>query len=286
MDLESLAIKVSRSENLPALPQVVNTVLKMADDPTSSPIAMERAIERDTGLTAKLLRVASSSFYGGNQVTSVARAISVLGLNTVRSLVLALSMQTMSSSRMVVRNFDKKAYWQHCLATATAARILGKLLMPLKVEELYSAAMMHDIGLLVLERFAPQVLEQSIKLAMEENIPLEEAERQLFEFDHAEVGKLLADRWDLSPVLSNAIAYHHNVMEDLETSETTNVIAGANVLAHQCGFATIQGKNRPVPEMEPSVTMTINMPEDQLEIIRNVLVQEVNRTQESMLSAA
>lgn len=282
VDLESVAIKLSRSENLPALPHVVGAVMKLADDPAASPKALERILERDTGLTAKLLRVANSSYYGGNHVPSVGRAISVLGLNTVKSLVLALSMQSVSASKSASPSFNKVNYWQHSLAVATAARILGKLLAPMRAEELYSAAIMHDIGLIVLERFAPDELEEAFKLAYAENIPLIDAEQATYGFDHSHVGGLLAEKWSLSEGLRNAITYHHRVDEDPDCSELTHIVSAADTLAHQCGFSTLAPNSNCDAQFHPAALISVTIPDEQLEVIRNVLTLEVRRAQEQL----
>lgn len=282
MDLQSVAIKISRSENLPILPQVVTAVMKLADDPQGSPKALERAIERDASLTAKLLKVANSTYYGGNSVPSVGRAISVLGLNTVRQLILALSMHTMTSQKGCDKSLDRIAFWQHSLATGTAARILAKLKMPMKAEEMYSAGMMHDIGIVVMERFAPEELAEAIKVASSEGIELHEAEQRLFGFDHGEIGGLLAEKWRLNPTVRNAIQYHHAPEQDTETPDTTLLISVANTLAHQCGFSTLPVPGNPQCKMDPLIDAQLGMPEDQLEVIRTVLQQEVKRAQDAL----
>ena len=286
MDLESVAIKLSRSENLPALSNVVCSVMKLADDPTVSPTALEKVIEQDTGLTAKLLRVASSSYYGGVQVPSVGRAVSVLGIDTVKSLVLAISMQSLSSGESSVKGFDKVAFWQHSLAAALAARILGKLRLPVSAEELYSAAMLHDIGFIVMERFLPNELSAAMTLAQEAKIELHEAERQTLGFDHTEVGGLLAEKWGLSDHMYHAIRYHHSVMEDPMNYETTHIVSASNTLAHQCGFSTFPLPPEFVPEFDFMVLSTVDLPEEQLEIIRIVLNQEVRRAQDHLMISA
>jgi HD-like signal output (HDOD) protein len=260
--------------------------MRLADDPSASPKALERVLEKDTGLTAKLLRVANSSYYGGNQVPSVGRAISILGLNTVKSLVLALSMQSISTGKSTIRSFDKVAYWQHSLASATAARILGKLLMPMRAEELYSAAMMHDIGLIVMEKFIPDELEKAFTLANNERIKLHEAERESLGFDHAEVGGLLAEKWGLSEHLHHAIRYHHSVEDDPMNYETTHIVSASNTLAHQCGFSTFPLPPGYTPELDQLVLSTVDLPDEQLEVIRSVLSQEVRRAQDNLMIKA
>lgn len=277
VDLQSIAIKLSRSENLPVLSQVASSIIKLADDPSASPKALERMLEREPAICAKILKVANSAYYGSNVVPSIGRAISVLGMNTVRSLVTTIVYHQMMSGKSQAPLFSKIEFWKHSLATATAARILGKLKMPLKAEELYSAGMMHDIGILVMERFAPELLQDSMRKAVEDGIPLLEAEQMTCGFTHPEVGLLLADRWNLTPTLKGAIRYHHEPIADQETMETTALISAANTLAHQCGFKTLRSKD--VDEFDMIAADAINMPEDQLEVIRNVLHQEVTRAE-------
>jgi HD-like signal output (HDOD) protein len=285
VDLQSVAIKLSRSENLPVLSQVAQAVIKLADDPNASPKALERLMERDASISAKILKVANSSYYGSNQVASVGRAISVLGLNTVKSLVTSIAYQQVLTGKPLAPSFDKVALWRHSLATATAARILGKLKLPLKAEELYSAGMMHDVGLMVMERFAPEELEQCLKTAIEERAPLHEVERRILGFDHAEVGGLLADCWSLTPTVRNAILYHHNPIMDETSHETTALVSAANTLAHQCGFSILPEIR--LGEFDPVAQSILDLPEDQLEVIRNVLQLEISRAQEAFhLTAA
>src|SRR5262249_24324776 len=154
---------ISRSENLPVLPQIVSQVLKLADDVEASPKDMERIIERDPAITAKLLRVANSSYYGLHQVSSTGRAISMLGMNAVRSLVVGVAYQQIIAGRTQASHFNKLEYWRHSLGVATAARILAKLKAPMLSEEMYVAGMMHDVGLLVLDRFQPMELDKAVR---------------------------------------------------------------------------------------------------------------------------
>src|SRR5271157_330857 len=98
---------LARSENLPVLPQVVSSVLRLADDPDASPKEMERIIERDPGITAKILRVANSAYYGMSQVPTIGRALTALGMNNVRSLVVGVAYQQVISGREMAAHFSK-----------------------------------------------------------------------------------------------------------------------------------------------------------------------------------
>ncbi|MBC8065896.1 MAG: HDOD domain-containing protein, partial [Chlorobia bacterium] len=137
VNLQSLEIKIARSENLPVLPQIVSQIMKLADDPDASPKEMEQIIERDPAVTAKILRVANSSYYGVNNIPSIARAISMLGMNTIRSLIIGVAYQQIISGRTFASHFNKLEFWRHSLGVGTGSRILSKIKIPLSAEELY-----------------------------------------------------------------------------------------------------------------------------------------------------
>lgn len=284
MDIASLEIKIARSENLPVLPQIVGQVLKLADDPNSSAMSMERVIERDAAITAKLLRVASSSYYGVPNVQSISRAISVLGMNSIRTQVVGIAYQQIISGKPNAAHFNKADFWTHSLAVATIARILGKLRAPGKSEELFCAGMLHDIGLLVLDRFAPAELDEAVKLARDEGIPLHEAEKQLFDFHHGEVGGLLAEKWGLPRALKNAIKYHHDWQDDSDEMMTTAFIAVANDLAKQAGFRA--GSPDIDEGLDDDAVKLIAIAPEQLEVIKPVIAQDVEKAQEAYKIAA
>jgi HD-like signal output (HDOD) protein len=279
VDLSSLEIKLARSENLPVLPQVVSSVLRLADDPDASPREMEKIIERDPGITAKILRVANSAYYGLNQVPSIGRALTALGMNTVRSLVVGVAYQQVMAGREMASHYSKLEFWRHSLAVASACRILGKLKMPGRSEELYGAGMMHDVGMLVMDRFYPNEFDAAIKAAQAELIPLHDVEVGMYGFDHTEVGALLAEKWGLTDIMRHAIRYHHSPYEDAEHADTTAIVNLANGLAHQSGLTN----NVPLPtvELDEFAIAAVEVPEEQFGAIRNVLVQEVIRAQEA-----
>lgn len=275
--MESLALRVKRSENLPMLSQIANTVLRLADNPTSSAKEIEKAIERDLALASKILKVANSPYYGVQGVSSIARAVSVLGMNTVRSLVVSLSYQQMISTRSQAQKFRRTEFWSHSIGVAITSRIIGKMLMPQKAEELYLAGLMHDIGMLVLDRFLPTDLDVALYTAQNRKIPLHMAEKLILEYDHAQVGGLLAERWGLSKVISNAIKHHHSVENDHETQLTTSIVAIANNLTHKAGISNQESVA--TDTLDQFALQILNITEEQLDVISQVMVQEVAKAQ-------
>lgn len=280
MDLHTLCLKISRSENLPVLPTVVVQILRLFDDPNVSPRSLEKLIEQDPALTAKILKVAGSSMYGMQSATSVSRALSVLGMNTLRSISISLAYQQVMAVRSNRPTFDKLTFWRHCLATGIGARGLMKMINPGHAEEAYIAGLMHDIGILALEKFVPGHLEQSLRISAAQKIPLSRAERTQTNFDHADIGAVLAEKWKLNNIVTNAIKYHDNPLEDLKTPQTTIAVAAANLLAYECGFPAMI--NVPPCLEQDDIIPKLDLSLDQVNQVRSLIMVEVDQADETL----
>lgn len=265
------------------LPQAVSSILRLADDPNASQRDIEKAFETDAAITAKILRVANSAYYGGVNVPSIGRAISFLGMTTVRSLVVGVAFQQTVGSRAHCKNFDKLAFWRHSLCTAVSARLLGKLKQPAKAEELYCAGIMHDIGMLVMERFLPTEFDQAIELSAKAMVPLHEAEAKVLGYDHAAVGGMLAEKWELTGIMKAGIEHHHDPSADKEFRDATNIVEQANKLAQYCGYGN-QGCQ--VEISQESMAKTLGLPIEQVPIIQQVVTAEITKAEEGMQIAA
>lgn len=277
MELQDLAVKIARSDNLPVLSQVASSVMRMADDPNASPKNLAKVIEQDPAISAKVLRVANSAYYGASNIASIGMALNMLGLNTVRALVVGIAYQQMISGKPQCKSFSKLAFWEHSLAVAVAARILAKMRMPSESEELYLAGLIHDVGMLVLERFAPEEYSRTIDLAHAEGISMQDAEQRVLGFGHDEVGGLLAEKWSMAPSMIAAVRYHHQPELDLVYGEKTRLIAFAEALAHHAGYSN----NSPAHAEDTTALTELGMAGEQTEIIRNVIQAEVAKAQEA-----
>lgn len=277
MELSSLAIRVARTPGLGMLPQITNQVLKLVDNPQVSPKHLSALIERDAGLATKLLRVANSVYFGANgKVGTLSQAINTLGLNTVRSLAVSQAYQQMISTRGGASRFDKTVFWQHCLAVATAARILARLKGWRDPEEAFMAGLIHDSGRLVFDRFLPVEFDRALTMAVEEGCTLREAEQYELNYTHTEAGALLANQWGLPNAIRAVIENHHEPVS-FEDEPLVCLIYTANVLAHQVGYSV--GANI-LYEMDPQVQESLGLTVEQYEGVKQLIVQEVVRTQE------
>ena len=180
---------------LPAIPAVVQELIQNFDNPALDSQHLAQKISQDQALVAKVLRVANSAFYGlPRQVGSTQEAVVVLGFSTVRSLVLSAGFIDAFSASTPTACVDREHYWQRSLVIATYARAVAKCLRQ-DSEMAFSAGLLHDIGIMVLDVCAHERFAVVWKNAQGDGDELIQAERAAFGFDHAELGAEVARRW-------------------------------------------------------------------------------------------
>jgi putative nucleotidyltransferase with HDIG domain len=204
LSLDDLETKVRA---LPALSPVACDALACIDHGDTND-ALTRILVQDPGLTSRLLKLANSSFYGlSGRVGSVREALMVLGLATVRNMVLACAvMENLPGERCDV--LDGPGLWQHALGTGAAARLLARR-AGLEPELAFTAGLLHDMGKLVLALHFPEAYRAVLRHQQAEGCHIREAEQFVLGFDHAEAGARVARRWRLPAALVDAIAWHH-----------------------------------------------------------------------------
>ena len=282
MDLRLLTMKIARSENLPVLPTVVIQILKLFDDRNVSARSLVHIIEKDAGMSAKVLRVAGSPMYGLRSVNTVERAISILGMSTLRSIAISLAYQQILNRKGQRPAFDQMAFWRNSLAVGIGARELMRHVNGELAEEMYVAGLMHGVGVLALDRFAQPELTNALKTAAAQRIPLREAEMMVNGFDHCQVGGILADKWQLSQIVSNVIKYHDTPHEDNVTQQSTLVAAGASYLAYHCGFPVMPGLPGSVTGLEHLSDLELS--QDKIDSVASKIMAEVDAADEAMSS--
>lgn len=192
---------------IPTLPTIVVQALKVLQNPNSDGRAVERVIVNDPAISAKILRVANSAFFGySRRVKTIAEAVRVLGFTNVQGMIISVgAFDAFRTERLNLPDF-----WKHSIATATAARFLSPQ-VGCSPDEAFMAGILHDIGKLIFAVQATpgyhQVLELRRGTAAMSSL---EAERTLYEFTHPEVGEMVAERWDLPAKYVAAIAHHHH----------------------------------------------------------------------------
>jgi putative nucleotidyltransferase with HDIG domain len=206
----SLKRIVGRVKDLPTLPRTVLKITELVNDPKSSAKDLAKVITDDQVLTARLLKLVNSSFYGFPQrISTVTGAIVLLGFDAIRNLLLTTSVFGLFSTKGNESRFAAERFWDHSLGCAIGAKVIGDYLRYDKIEELFVSGLLHDIGKIVEMLFLPKDFDKVLSIVEDENVLMAEAERRVLDYTHAEVGALLSEKWNMSSKLVNVIAHHH-----------------------------------------------------------------------------
>lgn len=197
---------LAKLHQLPSMPVVIQEIMDSFNNENLDSGALAEMIERDQGLSAKVLRVANSPFYGlPRMIASIRDGVVVMGFDAVRSLVLTAGF-VHAFPAMPGSVFDRNAYWKHSFRVAGYARALEQSLH-LEPKMAFTAAMFHEIGQLVLDVCIPQQFAQVLQQQKSSGLSLLEIEQQEFGFDHALIGAEMARHWNFPSEIEYAIRY-------------------------------------------------------------------------------
>ena len=201
---------IEKINDLPTLSRTVLKITELVNDPKSSAKDLARVITDDQVLTARLLKLVNSSFYGFPQrISTVTGAIVLLGFDAIRNLLLTTSVFDLFANRNRKKKQDQERFWDHSLGCAVGAKVIGNYLRHDKIEELFVSGLLHDIGKIVEMMYLPDEFGKVVAVINRENILMTTAENKVLGYNHAEVGKLLAEKWNLPLKLVQVIAHHH-----------------------------------------------------------------------------
>lgn len=224
---------ISGSIRLVSLPEVCIRVNEMLDEPNVTAVELGNVISQDTSLTARLLKVVNSSYYGFQaKIETVSRAVSVVGLRELRGLVIAAS-AVESFSNVSDDILNKVRFWRHSLYCGVIARLLAEQCHVLHSERLFVAGLLHDIGKLIVAQRLPQEAKM-IALELDSGQRTEcEVEQDILGFNHAEVGGELMHEWGMPETLFESVAYHHNPELAKTGVMETSLIHIANIFTYE-----------------------------------------------------
>ena len=235
--------------DIPPVPMVALKVLKLIEDPDSTLEDLPRVIMGDPAMATRILKIANSAFYGSRRnIDTVSQAITIIGFNTVKSVVLA------ASTREIYKGFGiiEQKLWEHSLAVSTASGLISGEVTFLKREEAAVSGLLHDVGKVIMNNSHPEKYSIVTQMVYEKKEPYASIEDDIFGFDHAEVGSMMAEKWGFPEILCNVIRKHHTWSSDdplggdLYKSSLCSAIALADALCARLGI----GYRNPMPEMD------------------------------------
>lgn len=254
MNIDNLFEKESR---IPSLPQVFYQFKEAVEDTDTSFEKLAGIIECDLGLTARLLKIVNSPFYGfPSQVETIPHAISIIGNNQLNDLVLSTCIID-HFKNIPQKSMDMQLFWEHSIACGLTAKIIAKHFRSADPESIFVGGLVHDIGRLVICINAPQKFTEIFLKTESEGKSLLEAEKIILGFGHDEVGGELLRRWKLPKVHEESVRFHHDPSKALLFPKEAAIIKIANSIVKLLTLGCSGDLLAPEIEKEPKAILGI-----------------------------
>ena len=213
---------------LPVLPAVYMKLTHLLNVPDTSIRMISNIISEDQAVAAMVLKIVNSATYGFyNRIGDLQHAIVILGLNEIKSLVLATSMYKVVNEFKSSSAFDMQEFWKHSIGCAISARVLAETAYLKNPEDVFTGGLLHDIGKLIHAAYLREEFDGVVANVVETGSQMSESEKKILGFDHAQTGSALAEKWRLPRETVNMIAHHHlSYMPDTLTKEIAAVHIG------------------------------------------------------------
>ncbi len=216
---------IDRIKDIPAMPNVIVKALGIIKDDQSGTKELGEIMAYDQALTSQVLKLVNSAYYGfAQEITSVSKALALLGMSQTKNIIITVAMKPMLTSN------GGKEMWKHSLRCAVACEILASKVDLADTGDAFTIGFLHDIGKILLN-ICNATAYQRVREMVKYGTDIIEAENSVFQTNHADIGFQLAKKWKLSVMLANCIKYHHDPMSS-SMPEVATLVYLANALAH------------------------------------------------------
>lgn len=222
---------------LPPFPAVIQRVLQLVEDPKSSAQGIVDVIQYDQSITANVLRVCNSAFFGlRHPVHSLREAVAMIGFDQLVEIILQNNSAQLISRACPGYGLDDGELWRHSVSCALLSHIISIRLNQPPSPARFTAALLHDIGKVILSGFVREHFEEIRKIVRDEGRSFSEAEKEVLGIDHAELGGKISERWQFPKAIVLAIRYHHTPLLAPENHEIVNLIYLCDLVALMMGI--------------------------------------------------
>ena len=241
---------------LPSLPTMYVQINEAINRPNSSASDIAKVISKDTSLSASLLKIVNSTFYGfPSKIDTLSRAVTVVGTRQLTTL--ALGMNIISVFKKIPSDLiHMRSFWEHSLACGICARIIGSYKKIPNTERVFVAGLLHDIGRLILYSYVPIHARNALIKARQDDDLLHNSEHEILGFDHSTIGGLLLKKWKLPVSLENSVKYHHSPQESKDPLEPA-IIHLADIMTNAIGRGS--SGERFVPALNPDAWRSLEL---------------------------
>ncbi len=235
MDIHPREIK-GLVKDVPTLPVIYQELFQKMQDPDVGVPQIAELITQDQALSAKILHLVNSAFYGySKQIKTISRAVVILGFRAVRSAALAISVFDYFNDEES-DSIDMLDFWKHSIAVAGICKVMAKELGINQQEEAFIVGLLHDVGKLIEKRYFSEDFREVCTVAQEQHLSWYECEKALFQVHHATIGKAIFRAWNFPPSVVDAVQFHHQPSASVKVPQLTALVHLADVMSYQIGY--------------------------------------------------
>lgn len=271
---------IDKVHKLPTLPSVANKITSLIKDPTCTAIKVSEIIDKDQSLTTKVLRLVNSAYYVlCSNVTNVQHAVALLGFKTISQIVVSIAVFDVFKGRYG-EEFDRVGFWKHSIGCAVISRMIAERINYPKLDDSFTAGLLHDIGKVVLDQYLHEEMTKIIKLVQEKDVRFVDAEYEILGLNHADIGEQVMKNWNIPTSITVAVKYHHqgtNERADLPLAQDVivDIVRLSDVICkrEKIGFAgdTI------IPEMTEDLWGRLDINQESINEIIEGCIEEVEK---------
>ena len=267
---------IAQSPQIASLPTIFFRINEAVEDPECSFVEIGEIISSDPSLSARLLRIVNSSFFGfPSKIETITHAVTIVGMAQLNDLALATTVVNQFKG-MPKNLINMQKFWFHSVATGLAARIIAVYRREPNADRFYLMGMLHDLGRLVLLLNIPEEMQKVMSRYEEEGL-LHEAENHVMGADHAVVAGLLLEAWKLPEMLQEAITFHHSPSQSPLYPISAAIVHVADIIVHGMELGTC-GEHY-VPPLNPKAWEILDLPTS---LITSIVEQVDRQTAEAV----
>ncbi len=271
---------MAQVKTLPSMPAAGTRMLTMLENPDTDIDEIEEVLRQDPGLTGNVLKLSNSVYFGiPSKIASVRQAVLLLGLKRLMQLVIASCVSAAMDKPIPGYDLPPGNLWKHSIAVSIAAEALARDQKNVDVDDIFTPALLHDVGKLVLGYFIQEEL-QTIEEITAKGVPYVVAENMVLGTDHAQIGAMILTQWAFPPSVIEAVRWHHDPDFPERPSRVVDVVYLANVLCQTNGTGAENGGQ--LMEISPAVIDRLGIDINGFEEITGKVAQWVDELAEAL----
>jgi len=278
MNQPNLKKIMSNIRSFPSMPATGAKMLTMLEDPETSVDEIEDVLRHDPGLTGNVLKLANSAYFGiPSKISSVRQAVLLLGLKKLIQLVVASCVSAVMDKPVPGYDLPPGDLWRHSIAVSIAAEALVKDKKNIDADDIFTPALLHDIGKLILGHFVKDELDDIEKIASK-GVPYVVAENMVLGTDHAEVGAQILTQWSFPRDVIEAVRWHHDPDFPEKVHAPVDIVYLSNLLCQ----TNVNGGEAPSYDLSPTVIERLGIDIEQFESIATNVAQWVDELADAL----